>query len=188
MVMSTTADDDSTQKDFMRKVVALMHVLCEECIGTAAKFCEACGRSNVAAADMILALKYESHEFWNKDIDERFFQNLQDEQEHTYETDDDSESGEEGDSDSEENEEESGNICETRTVENEEEGGNIRETRTVDDDEKDEVYHTQFKQGDLVFYRRVLEIENEWNDWKPSDPIKMLLKRAIEDTCTKFST
>lgn len=80
---------NNVSPDFMRMVVSLMALLCEEALGTAATFAKACGRKQVTPEDTILALKYESHFFWDKDIDDRFMERLSIEREHTYETDDD---------------------------------------------------------------------------------------------------
>lgn len=91
--------------DFMRMVVSLMAVLCEEALGTAAAFAKACGRRQVTPQDTILALKYESHYFWNKDIDSRFLEQLSEQRTHSYDTDD-TDSGDEDSQDSTEDAEE----------------------------------------------------------------------------------
>jgi histone H3/H4 len=142
-----------SERDFYRKVVSIMSILCEEALKSASKFAETCGRRKVSGNDTLLALKYESHEFWDKDTDDRFFQKLTEEREHTYETDEESEESEEGEESS----------------------------------ETEEEYTTDFVAGDRHFYDRVMSIAQQWDDWQPDDPVKRLLKNAIEDTENRFT-
>ena len=112
---------------------------------------------------MYYALMYETHEFFDKNIDDRFFAELEREREHTYETDDDEEGGEEG---SEENGEEDGEEDSEGTEDE------IQEEYTIDcvlEEEK-------------LFHANVMKYANEWRDWFPEDPIKSMLKRAIDNT------
>lgn len=157
-MLETNHDDMS--KDFMRKVVSIMTVLCEESLKTAAQFAECCGRETITSSDTMMALKYESRVFWDKDIDQRFMEHMNEERMHTYDTDEedgeDEDDGEEGDEDGEEDE--------------------------------GEYFHTTYVQGDEVFHQAVVKICEEWHEWQPTDPVKKLLKDAIEKTDRRFAT
>ena len=92
---------ESGQLEFMRNVMSLMRLLMEEAVKSAAVFAATCGRKRIVAEDSVMALKYEAHTFFKKDIEARFAEVLAEEREHTYETSDE-ESGEESDESSEE--------------------------------------------------------------------------------------
>ncbi len=157
-------EDMSQQKEFMRKVVSLMKIMCEESVNSAERYTKACGRTKITGKDMILALKYESHAFWYKDIDDRFNDYLTEEKEHTYDTEE-----EDSDEDSEENSTE-GSGCD---AEHNEEGSS--------EEEEDGVH------SDLDFKQTIEKINDEWEDWNPDDPVKMLLKSSINKTCAKYA-
>tara|TARA_B100000482_G_scaffold185250_1_gene161772 strand:- start:4169 stop:4660 length:492 start_codon:yes stop_codon:yes gene_type:complete len=93
------------QIDFLRKTVAIMKVLTEEAMNSAEKFTKSCGRTIVTGNDMYYALMFEAHEFFEKDIDQRFFEELSIEHQHTYETDDEDDEEAENLTESTENEE-----------------------------------------------------------------------------------
>jgi hypothetical protein len=150
-------DDDHTsdkEREFMRMVVSLMKILCEDALKSAARYCKVCGRSMVNGEDMIRALKYESRVFWDKDIDDRFIQSMEEERQHTYDTTDDEE-----ETDEEESEEE---------------------------DEPDETHMCEMTVEDACFRNAVNQIDKSWNEWTPDDPVKMMLKRAIDSTSERF--
>jgi hypothetical protein len=63
-------------KQMLRKVVSLLKILMTQSMKTAEKFVTACGRNIIAAQDIKLALKYEAHEFMQRDFDNEFFENL----------------------------------------------------------------------------------------------------------------
>jgi len=98
-------NNPAVDKDFLRMVMSVMTILCEEAMHTAVKYAKCCGRNSVTSKDTMYALKYESHAFWDKDIDERFVERLQEERTHTYETTDDEDSNDD-DNDEDESEEE----------------------------------------------------------------------------------
>ena len=137
--------------DFVRMVVSMMTILCEEAVHTAQKFVQMCGRSTISAQDTLIALKYESHFFWDKDIDERFVQRLQDERRHTYETDEDESSEDDAPS-----------------------------------DEEEEAYTDSFVSGDRALYDVIMETSRKWDEWEPDDPVKRMLKCAIDKTACNF--
>lgn len=144
---------DDVQKDFLRKTVAIMKVLTEEAIKTAERFVKACGRTVVTGNDMYYSLMYEAHEFFNKDIDERFMTELTNEREHTYETDEE-----------EEDEETSG--------------------EEDVDQEKIENFSIECigEYEEKEFHSQVLKYADDWRNWFPDDPVKLLIKNAIDKT------
>lgn len=159
-----TEPEPGVDKDFLRMVVALMSILCEEAVKSAARFSACCGRRLITGKDTLIALKYESHKFWDKQIDERFIQRLEEEKTHTYETDEESED-EEG-----------------------EEEGEEADANEDQEEEEEEEYHTDVKvEHDRCFYDEVMRISNEWDAWSPDDPVKRLLKNAIEATSERYA-
>lgn len=146
-------NEDEIPIDFLRKTVAILKILSKEALKTAERFANSCDRHVVTGNDMYYALMYEAHEFFNKNIDEEFLVELRNEQEHTYETEDE---------DSEEDEEE-------------------EEDET--EDKPNEVYTIECKcANDKEFHEKVLNYAREWRNWFPEDPIKNLLKSAIDKT------
>lgn len=149
-------DFDEEQIDFLRKTVSIMKILTQEAIKTAERFVKACGRSQITGNDIYYALMYEAHEFFDKDIDNRFFEELLNEREHTYLTDD--ESGSE-DEESHENDEEK------------------------KDDRENETYTVNLKiESEADFHHKIIDYANEWRNWFPEDPVKLMIKKAIDNT------
>ena len=150
-------DDDTLDPacvEFLRKTAAILKMLLADSVATAGKFAAACGRQKIVAKDTVYALKYEARVFFDKDdLERRFEESLAEEREHSYETDDDDESDEEDDEEEDE-----------------------------EDDEEDEAYTTEFAVGDAQFHQTVLRIAQDWNAWEPTDPVKSMLKRAIDKT------
>ena len=152
---------DTHQLDFLRKTVSIMSVLSEEALKTSERFAKACGREVVTADDMHHALMYETHEFFEKDIERRFLTRLQEERQHTYETDDESEEDErEGDDEDE------------RESEENEESEKNKESFTTD----------CCVPSERSFHAKVLRYADEWNQWTPEDPVHILMKNAIDKT------
>lgn len=147
---------DVQDREFMRMVVSLMKILCEEALKSAARYCVASGRSEVSSGDMVRALQYESHVFWDKNIDERFVQNMEEERAHTYDTTDDE--GEDSDDESSDGDEEE--------VQNQ-----VAAQNTIEEE---------------CFRNAVDRIHASWAEWTPEDPVKQMLKRAIDSTSERF--
>lgn len=144
---------DETQIDFLRKTVAIMKILVQEAIKTSERFVKACGRNVVTGNDMYYALMYEAHEFFEKDFDEQYHQELDHEREHTYYTDDEEDSEEEYD--------------DNNTVEED-----YTESYSIDlKDENEQEFHAQ-----------ILKYSNEWRNWFPDDPVKLMIKNSIDKT------
>lgn len=144
------------ERDFMRVVVSIMKILCEESMKSAGRYCTACGRNVVTGDDMVKALKYESHVFWDKDITERFVQNLEEEKGHTYDTTDEDES---------------------------------EEDESEEENQEDEIAAThEVSLADECFCNAVHRIEASWDQWCPTDPVKQMLKRAINASAEKHMT
>ena len=150
-LLENNEEFDENQIDFLRQTVAIMKVLTQEAMKTSERFTKACGRSQITGNDMYYALMYEAHEFFDKDIDARFTEELAEERTHTYYTDDE-------DEDDEGNEYEESN-------ENE-------EKYTIDlIIEKEKEFHT-----------KIIKYANEWRQWFPEDPVKMMIKKSIDST------
>ena len=145
---------DEHQIEFLRKTVCIMKILTEEAMKTAERFVKACGRTVITGNDMYFALMYEAHEFFDKDFDERFFQELEHEREHTYDTED--ESGDES----------------TEEMEVDDETEQVNETYSIDLKDLTE----------KEFHAKVLKYSNEWRNWVPDDPVKIMLKKSIDKT------
>ena len=141
------------EREFMRMVVSLMKILCEDAVRSAARYSNICGRCTVNGDDMIRALKYESRVFWDKDIDDRFIQNMEEERQHTYDTTDD-------------------------------------EEEEAYDTEDEETFETPMMGQHIIeddcFHNAVNQIHDSWKEWNPDDPVKLMLKRAIDSTCERF--
>ncbi len=161
--MINDVSNDSHQREFLRMVVSLMKILIEDAVKSAERVARLENRRVVLGGDMVRALKYESHAFWERDIDDRFVENLQEEREHTYTTD--SEDDEDDESD-----------------ESEDQG----ESDAADDDIGTELVPVVLTPEDVAFRESVDRIEREWSDWAPEDPVKMLLKRSIDSTCNNL--
>ena len=158
---------DENGKDFLRKSFSILKVLMMEATNTAAKYCEACGRTVITGEDTVSALQYEAHEFWNKPFEEDFFRYLEEERGHTYDTEDE--------------EEESGE--EEEEGEGEESEGEEEEEGEEGTKEEDEVYSDTLvsKEEELVrLHARIQEIKAGWDDWSPEDPVKSLVKRGVD--------
>ena len=147
---------DAAQLDFLRKAVSIMKVLTEEALKTSERFCKACGRSIITGTDMYYALMFEAHEFFEKDIDERYFQELEIENQHTYDTE---ESDEETDEEDEQENEKQAN---------------------------EEAYTIECKiPSELEFHSKIIEYSTTWRSWFPTDPVKQMIKRSIDNTRQK---
>lgn len=73
----------------MQQVMAVMKVLLDDCLRTAARFVDLCGRKQITGEDTIRALKYEAHEFFKRDgLESRYFESLAEEEQHTYQSSD----------------------------------------------------------------------------------------------------
>jgi hypothetical protein len=138
--------------DFMRKVVSLLKVLYKEAAETAARFASCCGRVTVTERDVLLALKYEAHEFLSKPIDAAFLEGYSEEQRHSYETEsEEDDSGDySGDSDAEQGA------------------------------EAEEAFSSAYVTGDRAFYDAVLAYDATWDEWDPDDPVLRFMKTSID--------
>lgn len=160
--------DDGTvndaQVDFMRKTVCILKILAEEALSTAERFVKTCGRTIITGNDMYYALMYEAHEFFQKDFDARFYEELEREKQHTYLTDEESEDDEgEGEEDS------------------------LEENQENDESEMQEKQHEAYTlecviPQDSGFHSKVLKYAAEWRDWFPEDPVHKMIKDAIDKT------
>ena len=154
--------DTGPDVDTIRMIVSLMTILMEEATHSGAKFAKACGRTLITGRDVVAALKYEAHFFWEKDFDERVLERFQEERQHTYETDEDTE----------EESIASGSGDEVQPDKSEEKFQEEEETYT------ESLCDPQLRE----FHANVLRVCREWPLWAPTDPAKLLLKNAIDKT------
>ena len=140
--------------DFMQKVASILRVLTEQAMHTACAFCKACGRSVVVERDVALALKYEAHEFFKRDIEQRFDEALSNERTHSYESEEDSE-----------------------------DGGSDEESAEESTEEEEEAYTQEFVVGDeraRQMHAQMRAYGDSWCTWQPEDPIAQLMKNSID--------
>jgi len=156
-------NNDNNMVDFLRKTTSILKILLEDSVHTAAKFTQTCNRKTITDRDIIYALKYETHEFFIRDgLETRFNEALQEEQAHTYTTDDESTDDEITDDESTDDE-------------------------ITDDENTDNAdgYCIEFKNGgseECEFHRKVLGYSQMWDAWMPSDHMQQFLKNAVDNT------
>ena len=66
--------------DFMRKVFGVLRVMMKHAVQVADEFARTCGRTRVHETDMRLALQFLAHEFWQRDIEQEFLNELAEEE------------------------------------------------------------------------------------------------------------
>jgi hypothetical protein len=161
------ATDDPMMLDFMRKVSAILKVLITCSFETAAKFAQACGRDTVTDYDLNFALKYESEAFWHRDIDAAFSDALAEEREHTYTTDDE---------ESEDEASEEGSVASD---------GSPPEVPPMDETDPPPSFACLPNADPSLrqHHADVTRAVRAWEDWHPDDPVKNMLRRAVEESC-----
>ena len=146
-------NNDNNMVDFLRKTTSILKILLEDSVHTAAKFTQTCNRKTITDRDIIYALKYETHEFFIRDgLETRFNEALQEEQAHTYTTDDESTDDE---------------ITDDENTDNAD--GYCIEFKNGDSEE-------------CEFHRKVLGYSQMWDAWMPSDHMQQFLKNAVDNT------
>ena len=148
--------------NMMHSLVALVKTLMEDAVKSAEKFVTACGRNQIQDKDITMALKYETHEFLlqGDSLESKFSVNLEEEKNHTYETDEESEGEEDEEDEEDENEEE----------------------------EKEEEYSIELKSDDvelIKIHRKFLKYHEEWDDWEPTDPVSIFMKSSVNKTSSE---
>lgn len=159
--------------NMMQNLVALVKTLMEDAVKSAEKFVTACGRNEIQDKDIAMALKYETHEFLlqGDSLEAKFAVNLEEEKEHTYETDEDSEGEEEDEAEEDDMEEDDMEEADMEEADMEE--------------EEEEEYSIELKSDDtelIEIHRKFLKYHEEWNDWEPTDPISMFMKSSVNKT------
>ncbi len=179
MRSGTANQTDNNTLSIMHNVVALVKTLMEDAIKSAEKFVMSCGRTHIKDKDITMALKYETHEFLlqGESLESKFAVNLEEEKQHTYETDDEEEEDEEdSEEDGEEGEEEEGE--EEGKEEGEEEG----------EEEDNEEYSTTLKSDDaelIEIHRKFLKYHEEWDEWEPTDQLSTFMKSTVNKTSSQ---
>lgn len=165
--MTDNNNDEEKKLEFIQMCGSIMRVLSDEACRSAAIRAQACGRNNIVGTDMILALKYEAHEFFQKDIEAKFLEYLQEERtggswiaqflpQDNYETDE---------------------------AENDEHATE-EETDSYDSEDEDEFTNHSLVESatdtQRELYEKMKKYAEEWNDWNPDDPAQQLVKRSID--------
>lgn len=150
--------------DMMHKLVALVKTLMQDAVNSAEQFVKACGRSMIQDKDISMALKYETHHFLlqGDSLDKKFQTNLEEEKNHTYDTEEEETSDED---EEEEEEEESEDVV-----------------------EENEEYTMSLKSNDaklIELHKKFMKYHNEWDDWAPDDPVSIFLKNAVDKTSSQ---
>ena len=153
------------QEGFLKKSFGLLQVFTEKALETAGKYAIACGRRRVYDEDVQKSLKYECRTFFNnvENLDEKVAEAVKNLEESSDEEEEEYESGEES-GEEEESEEES----------EESEGG---EEESVDEEEK-----TRFQ----PLKHNIDAISINWEKFKPTDPVLVMIKNAIDNTDEKI--
>ena len=139
--------------DFLRMVTSLTKVLMRDAVDVSANLAKMCGRQAICAKDTVYALKYVACVFFEQEhLEQRVLVELDEEHQHTYETDDE-ESDEEGE-------------------------GEADEAFAL----TQEAVSYDFISGDRALYDNIMQTSASWTNWNPEDPVKRLLKNAINNT------
>jgi len=167
--------EEDAMGGFLSKVANLLLLLKEDSLRTAVRFARACGRVRTTQRDILLALKYETHEFLNReDLMERYLDVCM-------------RNGQEGEGEEEENDD----------VEDEEGEEEQEEEESDESGEKSDVTSsteeaTEEEEEDLVdpsesdFYETVMRYDAEWDAWSPEEPVYALLKQSVDNTILHF--
>lgn len=184
------ADLPGPEEDFMRRIADLMVLLKQDAMETAVRFAKCCGRDEAQDVDVIVALKYEAHEFLKQEgLLERYLALMQDEDER----EGDRQDGEDGEQEEDEQEGESGEDTEEGEEEEEEETEEEGGARTSDPpnppDGCSSYYKNLFQLRDLDdkdFHERAMRYVLTWPSWTPQDPVYALLKQSVNSTVERF--
>ena len=161
--------------DFLRKMTSISKILMKEAMDSAFRVAQCCGREEANEYDMVLALKYETHHFFKKNIDDEFFEIYNEELNHTYTTESDYTSDEE---EGEEGEEEEGEEEEEEEEEGEEEEGEILCDSKTCANNNEHIF--ECKECDDIFFNEIKQIQQNWQNFSPTDPIISIMKNAAD--------
>ena len=81
-------EEKGMDADFMRNITSILKVFMKQALETSIHIAQVCGRTSANEFDLVLALKYECHEFLDRELEERVVESYQEELNHTYLTDD----------------------------------------------------------------------------------------------------
>ena len=173
------------QKQMLRKIVALMKILLAQAVKTAERFVGACGRKIIAAPDIKLALKYEAHEFIQRDFDAEFFETLREEETHTYDTDDEAEADDAAadEADDDDDNDEADDEADDDDEADGDEADDIVSNIGVVTNEEEEYSTACISSDDALvrFHAKVMQYDATWEEWSPDDPYLCLLKKSIDN-------
>jgi len=146
-------------------ISTLLQIFQEDSLITAGKYVIGCNRKTVTSIDLKKALMYQAQNFFDQgeSLEERFEKYMREKRE------EEGEGEEEGEEEEEEGEEEE---------EEEEEGEHMDDD--INDENKTHVDVDEIEEFKyLVFV--VDKIYTDWDTWCPTDPIKCLIKKSIDN-------
>ena len=201
--ISDLQNDDNFEENMMKKTKAVLTLVIESSLDTAFNIMKACQRSVVTEHDMKLALMYETMKFWDREgLEDRFVRAMEVVQAdtsvseivensislseaHGESSDEENELGDDG-----ENEQEDDGSEEEGRIEEEDDEGEEGSSSDQDDQSPltsgseiiamDDYQHVSSDEKYTSFMASVRQVATEWDDWQPQDPVKAMMKRAIE--------
>ena len=157
-------NEEILDPDFMKKIQVLLEMFMEDALKASARYTIIKRKKVVNGGRMKLGLQYVARTFFDsEDMEERFAKvlNRDESEEDEYDEEDgEEEDGEEGDGEDDENEDMS------------------------DDEEAEEQVNFHTNLTDSEFCTRVENYSNTWDQWQPSDPAQILIKRSIDNINT----
>ena len=149
--------------DFLQRVVSILKVLNERVLMTSVEFARACGRNKATSVDVKHALKFQAMTFFEDEWDDEFARHLQEEQRHTYETDEEDDETIDEDEGEEDEEDEEDDLSEEPP----------EDTIVV-------ACESNASDDDVLLHARVMSCVDSWATWHPEDPVKAFLKSAVD--------
>lgn len=178
-----SADDtEEWEENFLSKIAVLLQLLKEDAMDSSRRFARCCGRDEASPLDMIVALRHQTHEFFETP-DDMMLQRFRRAWDAFQASETSRLSGASED----------GSVCDEGSdleqSSNEDDSGS-EETDDSDEDQKSEnPPSTEFVQGsneDLCFHALALSRHRGWADWKPEDQAQLVLKTSLDRTTAAF--
>ena len=151
-----TSTDNEEEKEFLLTVMSTMGILMEQAMKSAELYTKHANRECILGKDIIIALQFQAHVFFNLpgvkedclELKEELRNELLEESDDEYDEEDESE--EEGEEESEDEEEWTESVCECGRC------------------------------------KAMNKFHNEWNQWNPTDTFQCSIKNAIDNTISKY--
>jgi len=160
---SNVSNETNVDTNTLEMIFTLLQIFQEDSLITAGKYAIGCKRNNVTAIDLKKALMYQAQNFFDQgeSLEERFEKYMREREEYM-----------DDDSDYDEDEDE--------TPVNED--GDEDETLVNEDGDEDETLVNEDGDEELKYLVFVVDkIYTDWDTWCPTDPIKCLIKKSIDN-------